>query len=120
MVAVAAAPELRPPSVQYFQEIGLTMRAGCRFFLLLGLSCLAHGLYSDNVTGRIIDGNDFGGPNNTVDTCVATCQANNFTVAGMEYASECIPWYIPLCTPSDGLPYSSVLYAKVTGTVFIL
>lgn len=43
---------------------------------------------SDNAHGRIITGNNLGGPNNTVDTCVATCQGNNFTMAGMEYGSE--------------------------------
>jgi hypothetical protein len=43
---------------------------------------------SDNAYGRIIGGNNLGGPNNTVDACVATCQASNYTVAGMEYGSE--------------------------------
>lgn len=43
----------------------------------------------DNAHGRIVTGNNLGGPNNTVDTCVATCQGNKFTMAGMEYGTEC-------------------------------
>jgi len=43
----------------------------------------------DNVHGRIINGNDFGNAHITVESCIATCIANNFTVAGLEYSTQC-------------------------------
>ncbi|KAJ7591598.1 hypothetical protein C8J56DRAFT_1137522 [Mycena floridula] len=47
------------------------------------------GCYVDNAFGRDFEVSEGGSPQNTVESCVATCDAANFTVAGMEFADEC-------------------------------
>ncbi|KIK65233.1 hypothetical protein GYMLUDRAFT_39597 [Collybiopsis luxurians FD-317 M1] len=49
------------------------------------------GCYVDNAHGRVFefgpeDGNN---PNNTVEVCINECASQNFTVAGMEFSSQC-------------------------------
>lgn len=45
------------------------------------LSC-----HSDNGFGRIIELEAFDQPNTTVDSCVDSCQAQNFSLAGLEFS----------------------------------
>lgn len=47
------------------------------------------GCYVDNVSGRILSNQQAGGQTMTVESCVASCKAAGYVVAGMEYASEC-------------------------------
>ena len=43
---------------------------------------------SDNANGRIMGSGNLGSASNTVESCIAACTANNFTLAGMEYGGE--------------------------------
>jgi hypothetical protein len=43
---------------------------------------------SDNAHGRIMQGDNFGGATNTVESCIAACISRGFTLAGMEYSSQ--------------------------------
>ncbi|KAF8908562.1 copper radical oxidase with WSC domains [Gymnopilus junonius] len=43
----------------------------------------------DNAHGRAFDFVVGGNPDNTIQSCIATCQANNFTIAGTEFSDEC-------------------------------
>ena len=47
------------------------------------------GCYVDSVNGRILPTAVPGGNTMTVESCVLSCAANGYRVAGMEYASEC-------------------------------
>ncbi|KAF8621390.1 hypothetical protein AX15_007844 [Amanita polypyramis BW_CC] len=43
----------------------------------------------DNAFGRALLVGLGGSPSNTVESCIAACQAQNYTIAGMEYSDEC-------------------------------
>ncbi|KDR73047.1 hypothetical protein GALMADRAFT_142740 [Galerina marginata CBS 339.88] len=43
----------------------------------------------DNAHGRIFDFQLPGSQTNTIQSCIAQCQANNFTIAGSEFSDEC-------------------------------
>ncbi|KDR73046.1 hypothetical protein GALMADRAFT_142739 [Galerina marginata CBS 339.88] len=43
----------------------------------------------DNAHGRIFNFQAQGGSTNTIQSCIAQCQANNFTIAGSEFSDEC-------------------------------
>lgn len=45
--------------------------------------------YVDNAHGRIFEFEQTPSPQNTIQSCVATCQSKNFTVAGTEFGTEC-------------------------------
>ncbi|KAG9312684.1 WSC-domain protein [Chiua virens] len=44
--------------------------------------------YVDNAYGRIL-GNENDNSNTTVESCIAYCSTNNFTLAGIEYSTQC-------------------------------
>lgn len=46
------------------------------------------GCYVDNANGRVL-GDELDGDNMTVESCVAHCTADNFTIAGLEYSTQC-------------------------------
>ena len=74
---------------------GLIMRVGCMpisSFLLIDI-CVSDGFYlwcfSDNAHGRIFTFQLPGSSTpNTIESCVAGCIANDFTVAGTEFAGK--------------------------------
>jgi len=45
--------------------------------------------YVDNAFGRVLEYTQDSSNNMTVEACVATCQSQNFTLAGLEYTSQC-------------------------------
>ncbi|KAF5353807.1 hypothetical protein D9758_010585 [Tetrapyrgos nigripes] len=47
------------------------------------------GCFVDNANGRIIENGLAGDPKLTVESCIATCDSQNFSLAGMEFADEC-------------------------------
>lgn len=47
------------------------------------------GCFIDNANGRIMGYQQAGGSSNTVENCVASCVSAGYTVAGMEYSSQC-------------------------------
>jgi len=47
------------------------------------------GCYIDGVNGRILNYGQPGGTTNTIESCIQTCKGLGYTVAGMEYSSEC-------------------------------
>lgn len=46
------------------------------------------GCYVDNVNGRVL-GNEFDSSNTTVESCIANCAGQNFTIAAIEYSTQC-------------------------------
>lgn len=46
------------------------------------------GCYVDNANGRVL-GDELDSDNMTVESCVAHCTADNFTIAGLEYSTQC-------------------------------
>lgn len=46
------------------------------------------GCYVDNANGRVL-GNELDSTTMTVQSCVANCNSNNFSVAGIEYSTQC-------------------------------
>ena len=46
------------------------------------------GCYVDNVNGRIL-GNELDSASTTVESCIANCASQNFTIAGIEYSTQC-------------------------------
>ncbi|KAG1865028.1 copper radical oxidase-like protein [Suillus subalutaceus] len=46
------------------------------------------GCYVDNVNGRVI-GNEFDSSNMIVESCIANCAGQNFTIAAIEYSTQC-------------------------------
>ncbi|TDL23452.1 hypothetical protein BD410DRAFT_838937 [Rickenella mellea] len=50
---------------------------------------LSQGCYTDNVNARTLPTQMGVNGNVSVETCVQACGANNFTIAGVEYAQEC-------------------------------
>ncbi|KAJ8597264.1 copper radical oxidase-like protein [Rhizopogon salebrosus TDB-379] len=46
------------------------------------------GCYVDNVNGRIM-GNELDSTSTTVESCIANCASQNFTIAGIEYSTQC-------------------------------
>jgi hypothetical protein len=53
-------------------------------------------LSSDNANGRIFEVNLGGSSTNTVENCVSRCAAQNYTVAGMEFAVRMLAYRISL------------------------
>ena len=51
---------------------------------------------SDNANGRIFEFNIGGSSTNTVENCVSRCAAQNYTVAGMEYAVRMLAYCVGL------------------------
>ena len=47
------------------------------------------GCYTEGTNGRALSYQQAGGNTNTVENCVATCTGLGYTVAGMEYSSQC-------------------------------
>lgn len=52
------------------------------------------GCYIDNANGRIL-GNELDSASTTVESCIANCASQNFTIAGIEYSTQCCEQ--PLC-----------------------
>ncbi len=50
--------------------------------------------YSDNAHGRIFETEIGVNTNQTVQSCIASCIAQNFTVAGMEFGQECCESFV--------------------------
>jgi hypothetical protein len=46
------------------------------------------GCYVDNVNGRIM-GDELDSTSTTVESCIANCASQNFTIAGIEYSTQC-------------------------------
>ncbi|KAL4076636.1 glyoxal oxidase [Scleroderma yunnanense] len=46
------------------------------------------GCYVDNVNGRVL-GNELDNSTMTVESCIAYCSSSNFTIAGIEYSTQC-------------------------------
>lgn len=46
------------------------------------------GCYVDNANGRIL-GNELDSDTTTVESCIANCAGQNFTLAGIEYSTQC-------------------------------
>lgn len=44
--------------------------------------------YVDNASGRVL-GNEYDDSATTVESCVAHCSASNFTLAAIEYSTQC-------------------------------
>lgn len=82
VVVVAQAYHL---SLLVFRPLGRTQDAGCwcHFYFLV---MLANFLFSDNAHGRIFDINLPGSQTNTIESCIAACDAQNYTVAGTEFS----------------------------------
>jgi hypothetical protein len=53
------------------------------FAILIWLS------FSDNQNGRVLTTELPDNPNVTVEACIASCQSQNFTVAGLEWSVQC-------------------------------
>ena len=49
--------------------------------------------YVDNADGRVI-GNEYDDSATTVESCIAHCIANNFTIAAIEYGAQCCECYV--------------------------
>ena len=47
-----------------------------------------HHLDSDNAHGRVFPVGHGGAPDRTVQSCIALCQADGYSLAGIEYASK--------------------------------
>jgi hypothetical protein len=58
---------------------GATLPAGWKY----------DGCYTEGTGGRALSYQQTGGNGNTVENCIATCIAAGYTVAGMEYSSQC-------------------------------
>jgi hypothetical protein len=59
--------------------------SGCPIQRLIPLTYL---IYSDNANGRIFPFNGVGGAQNTIQSCIASCAQNNYTLAGTEFAGK--------------------------------
>lgn len=46
------------------------------------------GCYVDNVNGRVL-GNEYDNSTMTVESCIANCAGQNFTIAAIEYSTQC-------------------------------
>lgn len=58
------------------------------FYINQGFTFTENGIFiSDNAHGRILETEFTDSPTMTVETCVQACNAQNFTVAGLEFSS---------------------------------
>jgi hypothetical protein len=46
------------------------------------------GCYVDNANGRVL-GNEFDSSTMTVEACIANCAGQSFTIAAIEYSTQC-------------------------------
>jgi len=47
------------------------------------------GCYTEGINGRALSNQEAGGNTNTVELCINTCVGAGYTVAGLEYSSQC-------------------------------
>ena len=46
-------------------------------------------MFRDNAHGRVFESQSANNTNLTVESCIAACKSNGFTLAGLEYAAQC-------------------------------
>ena len=68
-----------------FLQAGNIVHAGCKYTLYRLRSALTR-KHSDNANGRILPVGVGASQTTTVQSCIAACQAQNFSVAGMEFS----------------------------------
>ena len=71
------------------QPLGTIQRATCKLQESRLFYVIVKHAYSDNAFGRVLEYTQDSSNNMTVEACVATCQSQNFTLAGLEYTSQC-------------------------------
>ena len=75
------------PKGLVFLNHGRIMHAGCKRYTVFPDQIGLIVCYSDNAFGRIFEFEVPGDLSNlTVESCIAACAAQNYTIAGMEFA----------------------------------
>jgi hypothetical protein len=86
----AVVLHLSSPNLLVCRRAGHTTLAGCKFFLVLGkiYPNTANG-FRDNAHGRVFQTELPDNQALTIESCIASCASQNFTLAGAEYGVQC-------------------------------
>lgn len=72
------------------RRVGHTTLAGCKFFLALGkINPKTGNGFRDNAHGRVFQTELPDNQALTIESCIASCTSQNFTLAGAEYGVQC-------------------------------
>lgn len=88
-IATATRPHLQPQVLSHLASLrdGHIMLVGCTFsYLLMKFHRLSASFRSDNAHGRVLPFAFGGSTTNTVESCINSCIAKGYKIAGMEYS----------------------------------
>ena len=90
VVVEAVVSQLSSLNLLVCRRVGHTTLAGCKFFLTLGKinPKTGNGL-RDNAHGRVFQTELPDNQALTIESCIASCTSQNFTLAGAEYGVQC-------------------------------
>jgi hypothetical protein len=95
VVVVVVVVQLSSPNLLVCRRAGHTTLAGCKFFLVLGKidPKTGNGL-RDNANGRVFQTELPDNQALTIESCIASCASQDFTLAGAEYGVQCCTCHV--------------------------